>query len=341
MANTKISALTSSTTPLAGTEVLPIVQSSATVKVSVANLTAGRAVSAASLALTTSPLPATSGGTGSSSAFTSNGVVYASSTTTLATGSTLVFNGTNLGIGTTPSVKLHASTSGAGIQEVEWLNNSQAVGANVGSAMVFTGTSSNNGLARISGAFTGATTADGAYMAFSTRAVTTGTLTEGMRLDATNNLTISNGNLIIGTSGKGIDFSATAGTGTSELLADYEEGTFTATLTASTTAPTVPVTTTAIYTKVGNLVTVYIPFQNVSTVGAVGNIQMTGLPFTVRASQFPSGTCGFNGFGTDVAIGTFNAGATTIDINKATTTLGVAMVAGVGKYIYVTGTYFV
>jgi hypothetical protein len=33
MANTKISALTSATTPLVGTEVLPIVQSGATVKV--------------------------------------------------------------------------------------------------------------------------------------------------------------------------------------------------------------------------------------------------------------------------------------------------------------------
>jgi hypothetical protein len=98
----------------------------------------------------------------------------------------------NLGIGTSsPSVKLHASTSGAGIQEVEWLNNSQAVGADVGSAMVFTGTSSNNGLARISGAFAGATTADGAYMAFSTRAVTTGALTERMRIASTGIVTMS------------------------------------------------------------------------------------------------------------------------------------------------------
>ena len=46
MANTKISALTSATTPLAGTEVLPVVQSSTTKQVSVANLTAGRVVSA-------------------------------------------------------------------------------------------------------------------------------------------------------------------------------------------------------------------------------------------------------------------------------------------------------
>jgi hypothetical protein len=49
MANTKISALTGASTPLAGTEVLPIVQSSATVKVSVANLTAGRAIGATSI----------------------------------------------------------------------------------------------------------------------------------------------------------------------------------------------------------------------------------------------------------------------------------------------------
>ena len=44
MADKKISALTGATTPLGGTEVLPIVQSGATVKVSVANLTAGRSV---------------------------------------------------------------------------------------------------------------------------------------------------------------------------------------------------------------------------------------------------------------------------------------------------------
>lgn len=49
MANSKISALTSATTPLAGTETLPIVQSSTTKQVSVANLTAGRAVVAGTL----------------------------------------------------------------------------------------------------------------------------------------------------------------------------------------------------------------------------------------------------------------------------------------------------
>lgn len=44
MADTKISALPASATPLTGSETLPIVQSGATKKVSVANLTAGRDV---------------------------------------------------------------------------------------------------------------------------------------------------------------------------------------------------------------------------------------------------------------------------------------------------------
>lgn len=49
MADKKISQLTSASTPLAGTEVLPVVQGGNTVKVTVSDLTAGRPVSAQSL----------------------------------------------------------------------------------------------------------------------------------------------------------------------------------------------------------------------------------------------------------------------------------------------------
>lgn len=52
MADSKISNLPAATTPLAGTEVLPIVQSSTTKKVAVSDLTAGRNVSAANLTAT-------------------------------------------------------------------------------------------------------------------------------------------------------------------------------------------------------------------------------------------------------------------------------------------------
>lgn len=52
MADKKISALTAASTPLAGTEVLPIVQSGSTVKVSIADVTAGRSVSTKDLTAT-------------------------------------------------------------------------------------------------------------------------------------------------------------------------------------------------------------------------------------------------------------------------------------------------
>jgi hypothetical protein len=66
------------------------------------------------------------------------------------------------------------------------------------------------------------------------------------------NVNVLTGNLVIGTAGKGIDFSATSGTGTSELLDDYEEGTWTGTV-SSSTATTV---TWGVgnYTKIGNMV---------------------------------------------------------------------------------------
>ena len=54
--------------------------------------------------------------------------------------------------------------------------------------------------------------------------------TERFKVDSSGNATVSNGNLIIGRSGKGIDFSATAnsgGTMENELLNDYAEGTWT------------------------------------------------------------------------------------------------------------------
>jgi len=51
MADVKISGLPASTTPLLGTEVLPIVQSGVTKQVSVANLTTGRDVNAKTLTL--------------------------------------------------------------------------------------------------------------------------------------------------------------------------------------------------------------------------------------------------------------------------------------------------
>lgn len=85
MADLKISQLPSATTPLAGTEVLPIVQSSTTKKVSVDNLTAGRAVSALSLSLTN----ALTVGNGGSGATTLTGYVKGNGTSAFTASSTI------------------------------------------------------------------------------------------------------------------------------------------------------------------------------------------------------------------------------------------------------------
>jgi hypothetical protein len=58
MADKKISQLTGASTPLAGTEVVPVVQSSSTVKVAVSDLTTGRQVSAGGLTVTASTVQA-------------------------------------------------------------------------------------------------------------------------------------------------------------------------------------------------------------------------------------------------------------------------------------------
>ena len=90
-------------------------------------------------------------------------------------------------------------------------------------------------------------------------------------------VTLSTGNLVIGTSGKGIDFSATAGTGTSELLDDYEEGTWTPAYANGFSAVTY-VARTGTYTKIGRFVKLNL-YINAGSATASGNISITGLPF--------------------------------------------------------------
>jgi len=77
--------------------------------------------------------------------------------------------------------------------------------------------------------------------------------------------------------GKGIDFSATSGTGTSELFDDYEEGTWTPALkNATTTAYT---TQLGRYTKVGNMVYCHARLQ-ITTLGDGDPNEIVGFPFT-------------------------------------------------------------
>jgi hypothetical protein len=102
---------------------------------------------------------------------------------------------------------------------------------------------------------------------------------DAVKIDSAQNVTLSDGNLVIGTSGKGIDFSATPGTGTSELLADYEEGTWTPVVT-STSGTLTSYTSSGFYTKVGRTVTVQGAFTITDAGTASGQATVAGYPFT-------------------------------------------------------------
>ena len=82
-------------------------------------------------------------------------------------------------------------------------------------------------------------------------------------------------------SGKGIDFSATANaTGmTSELLDDYEEGTWTPTLGVGTLTAS-----NGTYTRVGRLVTIYFQISGFSNTTSTNTVNIGGIPFTTTAS---------------------------------------------------------
>jgi hypothetical protein len=122
-----------------------------------------------------------------------------------------------------------------------------------------------------SGAFVGSPAADEFQVSASSGA-------SRLRIDASGNVSLPAGNLVV-SSGKGIDFSATAGTGTSELFDDYEEGTWTPAYTASSGGAATYNAQNGSYTKIGNKVTVIGELQAKRNTLS-GNITVSGLPFS-------------------------------------------------------------
>ena len=126
-----------------------------------------------------------------------------------------------------------------------------------------------------------------------------------------NNVAITNGNLVIGTAGKGIDFSAQTASSlsgvsvSSELLDHYEEGTFTPTFGASNGTSTAGYSTqSGKYTRIGNIVHVQIriTLSSLST-SSHAHAHINGLPIasaerTATSSIVCGGmqTSGYNSF---------------------------------------------
>lgn len=97
-------------------------------------------------------------------------------------------------------------------------------------------------------------------------------------LGCTGDLTVTSGNVVL-SSGNGIDFSAAGSAGgmTSELLDDYEEGTFTPTWEATVNSGTWAAT--GRYTKIGRLVTIEVKQTSGQVSASASNHIISGVPF--------------------------------------------------------------
>ena len=244
MADKKISALPAATTPLAGTEVLPIVQGGTTDQVSVANLTAGRAVS-------TGALTVVAADTTLDNAYSLKGKLVA---------------------GTAVSMLRRNSSDEVAIDE-------DGYGTKIG----------------FGGRYNFAGGGD---------------------------FTVGVGNLVVGTAGKGIDFSANTGAAgmTSELLDWYEEGTWTPTYVpqnGSFSAISYGFASGS-YVRIGSMVWVSWSMRTSGiTVGsASGVVFVGGLPFTsINAAP---GAAVALGVGTDFGVNNAGAGLVAQNDNKIT-----------------------
>ena len=171
----------------------------------------------------------------------------------------------------------------------------------------------------------------------------------GFSINSANAMTLNGSGNLAFPSAKGIDFSAvTGGTGTAtaNVLNDYEEGTWTGTITGGTTNPTVPVSLAGKYTKIGRQVNVQIAFESISTVGASGDLGISGLPFANSSGIRTMGTAGaFLGatfLGT--LITAISASGSTIDYQSVVSNTAWSNAthnAGTGRYFWANLTYTV
>ena len=125
-------------------------------------------------------------------------------------------------------------------------------------------------------------------------------------------------------------------------LNDYEEGTFTVSMSGATTSRT---NATAVYTKVGNLVTFSYYTRSSSISSTSGYARITGLPFTAKnhnSADVPCTIANNTFFGGSATVGqqAFVAKNSTIIYFMNTGTASQAsFVNGSSKYLGITGTY--
>lgn len=244
MADLKISALTSATTPLAGTEVLPMVQSSTTVKVATNDLTVRNVRANA----TTGILQVTGPGTGTTRVMTTPDANFSAARIDAA--QTFVGNQTFSGSTVDVSVAGTASYSptAAPTYNLGLFTTGAANSRYTSFAINSRGTSGQGQTCYIT-CVPGASDGD-ASLRFSTYGGYG--VSEALNLTKDQDVSVTKGNLIQGTAAKGVNFTANtplAGM-TTQLLNWYEEGTWTPTWNGGTITTIV----FARYTRIGKLI---------------------------------------------------------------------------------------
>ena len=281
MADTKISALPASTTPLAGTEVLPIVQSSATKQVSVANLTAGRSFDALGMALTS-----TDAGAAAAPLLD----LYRNSASPAASDTIgeIEFNGQDSAGNKQAYGLIHASIlSPTSTTEQGQLHFETATAGALTEKMII-GTTNlviNDIGAVYNVRIEGDTDANLFYTDATNSRIGIGTITPAQKLDVVGAIQSSD-NIIQGTAAKGINFTAnTPAAGmTSQLLNWYEDGAFTPNQGAGLTVVGA-FSSGGKYVRIGKSVTVNFYVSGATSItAAAGNFITTNLPFAISGA---------------------------------------------------------
>jgi len=137
--------------------------------------------------------------------------------------------------------------------------------------------------------------------------------TTGLTIENNADVNVNTGNLVIGTSGKGIDFSADGNAAgmTSEVLDDYEEGTHALALTPATSGSITLNTSydTLKYVKIGNLVFVSGRVEVSSVSSPVGGVGFS-LPFAAAATPNGRTASAVTFRGLDIPAAAFNIAIT-------------------------------
>ena len=244
----------------------------------------------------------------------------------------------NVGIGCTPSTVLDVEGSNinfaAGENGILNVFSNDAAATDKGGSISLGGNSDSGafGFALIKGAKEGT---DSGYLAFGTRTAAAYS-TERWRIN-------SAGHLVPAQLNNGIILGSTASIA-SNLLNDYEVGTWTGTLKGLASDPTTPVTATGTYTKIGRMVHAEIKFSNISNVGASGNAFVNGIPFTPAVSYASSGNCAAYLFDFPTGLTSLSAQVSTTALypyvsGDSTTWDGLKHAPGTARYLEISASY--